>query len=279
MSPDSPAQQLLVAIEAATTERQFASALADYRAPRNEDGRRIKRKGMPSLSKLQACRDLPARSQISEWENADRKSKFKRFTEKQLHAYLHECHIAGGLFEACIGHYRRITQQSPADQVVAPANIEPSQPGLAAKATLSNSLHVVDEIYAELANILNYTDPSQKPADPLWWKVTRIPRMGPYGELFSFLALASRAAASIGGKIGNALLILLEIAKGAPRSLAERERIVMKILEVEPSLFYSDRHDHELLSKLASEMYKIYVTENYYPGCRFSIYGDWIKNS
>jgi hypothetical protein len=64
MNPHSPAQQLLAAIEAATTEWQFASALADYRAPRNECGKRIQRDGMPSLRTLERCHDLPGRNNI-----------------------------------------------------------------------------------------------------------------------------------------------------------------------------------------------------------------------
>lgn len=269
MNPHSPAQKLLAAIEVATTARQFACALADYRAPRNEKGRRIPQKGMPSLDDLQ-CHELPARSQISEWENGDIKSKFKNLDEEQLCAYLDKCHIAGELFEACIRHYRRITQQGTIGHTTS-ASIEPGQPHLAVKMPAS-SPHLVDEIYAELAYFLYYKDPLYK-VDPL--KVGRVPRLGD-GELLIFAGIAMQAIESIGGEMGDALKVLLG-AEDSPKSLAERERVVMEILELEPSLYYSDRHEHKLISKLANEMYKIYVKRNYRPGRRFSIYGDIIE--
>lgn len=114
--PPQPAQQLLVAIEAATTERQFASALADYRAPRNEGcSKRVQREWMPALRQLEGCRDLPGRNNICRWESGDQ-LKFVRFTEQQLCAYLRLCKITGELFKACIRNYRRIIQRGTIDQ-------------------------------------------------------------------------------------------------------------------------------------------------------------------
>jgi hypothetical protein len=115
MNPHSPAQKLLATIEAATTERQFAIALADYRAPRRvrRDGRiqRVPRnEEMPSLRdlELEPYRELPGRNNICKWENGDGSVSF---TEPQLRVYLSLCKITGELFEACIYHYRRIIQQ------------------------------------------------------------------------------------------------------------------------------------------------------------------------
>lgn len=116
MNPHGTAQQLLVALEAAMTERQFASALADYRAPRDERrGRRVQRDGMPSLRTLERCHNLPGKTNICIWESGD-ESKFVSFTEQQLRAYLKLCKITGKLFEVCIRHYRRIMQQGTIDQ-------------------------------------------------------------------------------------------------------------------------------------------------------------------
>jgi hypothetical protein len=123
MNPHSPAQQLLIAIEAATTEWQFASALADYRAPRDERcGKRIQRDGMPSLRTLERCHDLPGRNNIWRWESGD-ESKFVNFTEQQLRAYLRLCKIIGELFESCIKHYQRIMRRNAANRTNGTTNV------------------------------------------------------------------------------------------------------------------------------------------------------------
>src|SRR5262249_45120219 len=135
--------------------------------------------------------------------------------EQQLRAYLQLCKITGELFEACIEHYRRITQSdgltfSPISPSGPGAHLVPNDRvfgvlylGLRSIVLKCGSVSAKDLLINESEYVALYLYPWRLKCDNCISELDR--------ELAAskFLDLAERGINSIGGKQGHALECLL----------------------------------------------------------------------